>query len=125
MPLLDAAVQTLAPAVVPGVATEQSLSSVLDVIVVLGPGGVATLTLADGTVLTATRLAADEGNPGALATVVDATCARCGASDTSGAVKRVRLTGELSGSSTVQLKDVRVSSSGGPMRRVRWEVLEL
>ena len=86
------------------------------------------MTLADGTVLTATRLATDEGNPGGLGSLTDATvsaCAQCGASDTSGAVARVRLNGGLAAMSTVQLGDVRVSSSGGPARRIRWEVLKL
>jgi hypothetical protein len=128
VPLLDADVQTLVPSSDAAVVTEQTRADVLDVEAALAPGGTATFTLADGTVLTATRLAADQGNPGGLAAATDATvrdCARCGVQDRSGAVARVRINGAASASSTEQLGDVKVSAAAGPARRVRWEILEL
>ena len=106
VPLLDAEVQTLAPSTNPAVVTEQSRADVLDVVVALGPAGVASFTLADGTVLKATRLAADSA----------ATCTACSV-DTVGQVRRVRITG------AAQFKDVQVESTG--TRTIRWEVLEL
>jgi alpha-D-xyloside xylohydrolase len=129
VPLLDADVQTLAHADADaGVVDEAARAGVLDVVAVVGPGGVASFTLADGTVLTVTRLSNDQGNPGALGTATDATfrdCERCGVVDTSGAVARVRLAGSTTSMDSAQLSDVKVSSSGSSARRVRWEVLEL
>jgi alpha-glucosidase (family GH31 glycosyl hydrolase) len=55
LPLLDASVQTLAPASVPSVVTASSRADVLDVRVALAPGQAAQLTLADGTTLRAER----------------------------------------------------------------------
>ena len=106
VPLLDAEVQTLAPSTNPSVVTEQSRADVLDVVVALGPAGVATFTLADGTVLKATRLAADSSTP----------CAACSV-DAVGEVRRVRMSG------VALFKDVQVESSGA--RTIRWEILEL
>ena len=122
VPLLDAEVQTLAEATLPGIATEQAYAGVMDVVALLGPSGVATLTLADGTTLRAERLA-EAGNPGALSPITDfSLCDRCGASDQSGAARRTRI---ASSSASEQLGEVRVTVSGGPARRVRWEVLLL
>ncbi|HEY0881803.1 MAG TPA: TIM-barrel domain-containing protein [Archangium sp.] len=120
VPLLDARVQTLAPATL-DVATEQKFADVLDVIAVVGPNGTASFTLTDGTVLTAKRLASNVGNPGTLATFSGADCARCG--DVDG--KRVRITGALGTNSVEQLGDVEVQVTGTVSRRVRWEVITL
>jgi sulfoquinovosidase len=105
VPLLDAEVQTLAPATVSTVVTEASRANVLDVVAALGPGGVAELTLADGTTLKVTRLSAEVS--GGTGTV-----------EVSGGVRRVRL--QASGSA--EFSDVRVESSG--TRVVRWDLLE-
>ncbi len=125
VPLLDAEVQTLAPATEPGVITEASRAGVLDVIAVVGPAGNAHFTLADGTQLTVTRLSSDEGNPASLATAPDdATihdCTGCGVVDTR-VTRRVRIT---SSERSAQLADVKVEVAGGPARRLRWEVLLL
>lgn len=126
VPLLDAEVQTLAPATEPSVVTEQSRAGVLDVVVALGPGGQARFTLGDGSTLEATRLPADQGNPGGLAAATDFTaCERCAAADVSGNVNRVRLNGASVTSSTEQFGDVQVTWRGPTARVVRWEVLEL
>jgi hypothetical protein len=129
VPLLDVEVQTLAPAAPDaGVVDEAARAGVLDVVAAVGPGGAATFTLADGTVLTVNRLPSDQGNPAALATATDLTfhdCEHCGVADISGAVTRVRLAGTTTAVDTLQLADVKVTSSGPSARRVRWEVLEL
>jgi sulfoquinovosidase len=75
LPLLDASVQTLAPATDPGVVTATSVADRLDVIAALAPGQAAELTLADGTVLRASR---DATSADALTPATDlATCDRC------------------------------------------------
>jgi sulfoquinovosidase len=128
VPLLDADVQTLAPATDGVTVTETDRAGVLDVTAVVGPTGTATFTLADGTVLTVTRLASDGGNPLNLDAATEASlpgCSHCGLKDMSGDVARVRLRGMSAASDTVQLNDVKASASGGPARLVRWEVLEL
>ncbi len=128
VPLLDADVQTLAPQTDGVTVSEADRSGVLDVIAVLGPGGSATLTLADGTVLTVTRLTSDAGNPLGLDTATATTlpsCTHCALMDESGDVARVQLRGSTSASDAVQFADVSASSGGGPARLVRWEVLEL
>jgi alpha-D-xyloside xylohydrolase len=127
VPLLDAEVQTLAPATEASVVTEASRAGVLDVVVALSPGGSASFTLADGSTLSATRLAGDQGNPGALQSVTGAelsACERCVLADQSGAVARVRLNGASASQSTEQWGDVQVRWNG-TARRIRWEVLEL
>ncbi|MFO0594240.1 MAG: glycoside hydrolase family 31 protein [Myxococcaceae bacterium] len=127
VPLLDEDVQTLAPALAPdaGVVTEADRRGVLDVIAAISKGGAATFTLADGTKLTITRLANDEGNPGQLAPFADdaafRTCSSCGATDTLG-TRRVRI---ATSAASAQLADVKVEVSGGPGRTIRWEVLPL
>ncbi|MDP3233569.1 MAG: glycoside hydrolase family 31 protein [Myxococcales bacterium] len=105
VPLLDAEVQTLAPSNVPGVVTEASRADVLDVVAALGPGGFASMTLADGTSLEVRR-----------GSKTSASCPACSV-ETFGAVKRVRLTG------VAAFDDVTVSSTGP--KTIRWQVLEL
>lgn len=107
VPLLDAEVQTLAPSMDPAIVTEASRADVLDVVVVLGPAGSASLTLADGSTLKASRASGP------------ATCTDCGAEDTSGQVRRVK----VSARGTAQFADVHVESSSS--RLIRWEVLTL
>jgi hypothetical protein len=105
VPLLDAEVQTLAKATEPGIVTEAARADVLDVVAALGPGGFASMTLADGTSVEVRRGAK-----------TDATCAACSV-ETFGAVKRVRLSG------VTAFDDVTVSSTG--TKTIRWQVLEL
>lgn len=105
VPLLDAEVQTLARATEPGVVTEASRADVLDVVAALGPGGFASMTLADGTSLEVRR-----------GEKTSATCSAC-AVETFGGVKRVKLSG------VPAFDDVTVSSTG--TKQIRWQVLEL
>lgn len=124
VPLLDAEVQTLAPSDDVTVVTEASRADVLDVVALLSANGAATLTLADGTVLTATRVGSQQGNPEGLGPAGPSTigtCSACWLKDTSGDVARVRLNVRGSGA----FGDVRVEAKGGPERVVRWELLEL
>jgi len=55
VPMLDADVQTLAPATEPSVVTEQSRAGVLDVIAVISRGGHAEMQLVDGTFIALDR----------------------------------------------------------------------
>ncbi len=127
VPLLDPSIDTLAPAAEPGVVTPDQVAGVLDVRVALGPGQTATLALADGTTLTARRLAADEGNPGGLPVAADAAeveaCEGCYLGTTEGDVARLRVTTESAESTTVTLQDVELTASGPSARRIRWDVL--
>jgi len=127
LPLLDPSVQTLAPATDPSVVTAEDVADRLDVRVALEPGQSATLTLADGTVLTATR-GDGTGNPNALTEATEATiadCALCFVATEEGDVARLRVNGEDAESSDVSVEDVHVTSQGGPSRRVRWDVLRI
>lgn len=127
VPLLDEAVQTLAPATNPAVVTAASKADVLDVRLALGPGGAATLTLVDGTVLSATWTG--DGGRAGLAEVGTAAevqaCAACFHVEARGAVDEVHVAGAAAASSTVRFDALTLSAAGGPARRVRWHVLRL
>ena len=60
VPLLDASVETLAPATEPSVVSLDRVKDRLDVIVALGPGRDARIVLSDGTELVARRSAASQ-----------------------------------------------------------------
>jgi alpha-glucosidase (family GH31 glycosyl hydrolase) len=128
VPMLDPAVQTLAPATVPGVVTAQSTEDRLDVVVALSPGGTASFTLADGTVLLAQRVPANAGNPLSLSTATEAQlpgCAECFLGDVSGETQRLRVNSAQATASTLTVEDVVLRHQGNVARRVRWEVLRL
>ncbi len=114
VPLLDADVQTLAPATVPDVVTEQSRASVLDVRVALEVGQKAELTLVDGTKLTAERLATAGGTAGFTAVMAAElkTCDACVVREAG----RVRINGR-----SVEYEDLKLSSTDAS-RRIRWDV---
>ncbi len=125
VPLLDAEVQTLAPAEDPSVVTEASRAGVLDVVIALGPVKDASLTLADGTTLTVHRglvFPNDGYLPAASDEAAYASCEACALTDSSGALPRVRL---ATSARAAAFQDVAVRAEGGPPRRIRWEVLEL
>ncbi len=127
LPLLDPSIETLAPATDPGVVTLDAVADRLDVVVALSPGGEATLTLDDGTVLTATR-DADGGNPDALEQVdvaEIAECASCFLESEPGEVARLQANSAESADTELVIADVRLTAAGGPARRVRWDVLRL
>ncbi len=126
VPLLDPAVETLARSEDPNVPSAESLSDRLDVKVFLGKSGHARLELADGTVLEAFRLDEDAGNPASLTAVEEselAACSGCYREDDKGDVSRLRVGTSFASGSDLTLNDVRLRVSGGPERRVRWEVL--
>jgi hypothetical protein len=110
-----------------GVVTPSDVDDRLDVTVALGPDQEASLTLTDGTLLTARR-GADQGNPGSL-TEVDAAdlpgCSSCFVAGAEGDVDRLRVNGEEVSDSDVAVSDLELRSSGGPPRRIRWDVLRL
>ncbi|MBI5509691.1 MAG: glycoside hydrolase family 31 protein [Deltaproteobacteria bacterium] len=131
LPLLDPAVETLAPstaATVESVVTADRVADRLDVIAALGPAGEATLTLADGTTLVAERTTTDGGNPQGLTAADPAdipTCALCYVESTRGDVTRIQVNSDLQPASTVVFRDLRLSFASGPARRIRWDVLRL
>lgn len=128
LPLWDASLDTLASAADPSVVTLAQVGDRLDAVVALSPGGHAKMTLADGTVLEATRVAMDQGNPGALAEVAPdaiAGCSTCFTAAADGGVARLRANGAVSASASLAIQDVKLTVSGGPARRVRWDVLRL
>jgi hypothetical protein len=130
VPMLDASIDTLAPSSAdPTVVTPDKVSDRLDVIALLGAAGTATMTLDDGTTLTATRVAASAGNPDGLASSTAdaiADCASCYVDDAIGDVTRVRAnTAAASTGGMLHVDDVELTVAGGPPRRVRWEILRL
>jgi alpha-glucosidase len=128
LPMLDPSIQTLAPATVSTVVTPDSVSDRLDVVVALSVGGTATLTLVDGTVLTASRGATDNGNPanlqGASSSQI-ADCALCYLVTPTGDVSRLQANSSNGTSSEVVVSDLDLKVQGGPSRRVRWDILRL
>lgn len=133
VPMLDASIDTLAPATDPTVVTKEKVADRLDVVVALSPGKSATITLADGTVLTATRNAPGAPPaPPAYATVPVEQIAMCDGktsdqgcvvANPEGMVSRLRVTTPLVATSDVSHDDVVLSAHGPSARRVRWDVL--
>ncbi|NUP10613.1 MAG: glycoside hydrolase family 31 protein [Polyangiaceae bacterium] len=127
LPLLDPSIETLAPADDPTVVDLDAVSDRLDVVVALSPGQTATLTLADGTILTATR-GEDAGNPTDLEEATDAEiadCSDCFVTSDAGDVARLRASSASSETSELRAQDLVLSARGGPARRIRWDVLRL
>jgi alpha-D-xyloside xylohydrolase len=127
LPLLDAEVQTLAPATDPLVVTAESRAGVLDVRVALGPNAHATLTLADGTQLTA-----DTGGPGGdfagfteVAEAALQTCERCYFKQTLAGLDRLRFAATSATLTDATVDGVHVKASSEKPLRVRWDVLRL
>lgn len=126
LPMLDPTIETLAPATNPAVVTLDAVADRLDVMVALAKGGKASLTLVDGTELTAERLVADAGNPAMLSTAPNeaalSTCAGCALDAPSGDVRRTRVTTGLSLETDVTYNDLRLRAKGPLARRIRWDV---
>lgn len=134
VPLLDASIDTLAPATDPGVVTPATVADRLDVLVALSPGKDARIVLADGTELVAHRLAsgapaADPGLPvvaDAAAASDPATCpSGCVASIAEGDGTRAFVTTPLAEAVTIARGDLVLEVRGKAARRVRWDVTEL
>ncbi len=131
VPLLDSSVDTLVASTDPAVVSMDKVADRLDVVVALSPGKDASLTLADGTVLTARRKTAG-GVASGLAEVTAAQVAMCEgktpdqgclvAAD-AGMVARLRITTPLTATSDIAHDDVELSARGPIARRVRWDVL--
>jgi alpha-glucosidase (family GH31 glycosyl hydrolase) len=128
VPMLDASIETLAPAKDPEVVTLEQVSDRLDAVVVLSAGTpAAQIDLIDGTHLEA-RTATDAGNVSDLMQVSAGTlgdCASCFAMTSTGArIDRWRVNTAMSEGSALRIGplDLTVASSPHP-RRVRWDVL--
>jgi sulfoquinovosidase len=133
VPMLDASIETLAPATDPTVVTPQKVADRLDVIVALSAGKEARITLVDGTELVARRKATG-GAASGLADVTPeqvATCEGkpadqgCLAVRDEGGVSRLRITSALAVASELAHDDIEVSAKGPLARRVRWDILRL
>jgi alpha-glucosidase (family GH31 glycosyl hydrolase) len=127
VPMLDPSIDTLAPAPAPGVVSPDKVADRLDVVVALGAGGHAAITMADGTTLTADR-GTPQGNQSNLATVTAdqvASCSGCVVVNAEGGVSRVRVTTPLLTTSNITYDDVTLIASGPTARRVRWDVRRL
>jgi sulfoquinovosidase len=128
LPLLDPSIDTLAPATDPTVVTLDDVADRIDVMVALPSAGKATMVLADGTELTAERAPSDQGNPAGLIEVSAEEIGDCGGclfSSAEGDVERWRVTTELGQGSSIAIGDLTLTVKGGPLRRVRWDVLKL
>ena len=125
VPLLDASVETLGTTPDPTVATMESTKDRLDVVVVLSKGGEAHVTLADGTELTAKRLATGGASSG-LAEGDTQTCLTgCITASAENQVDRLRVsTAPVTTNETMQ-DDLVLSVKGTTTRRVRWDVIRL
>ena len=133
VPMLDASIETLAPATDPTVVTPASVADRLDVMVALSPGVEARITLADGTALVARR--SRDSNVHAASGYVPVTaedvavCKGLGATQgcvvaaDEGLVSRRRITTPLAAVAAVAHDDVELSATGTSARRVRWDVL--
>jgi alpha-glucosidase (family GH31 glycosyl hydrolase) len=127
VPMLDPSIDTLAPAPSAGVVSPDKVADRLDVVVAIGPGGHAAITLADGTQLTADR-GMPQGNQSNLATVTAddiASCSGCVVVNAEGGVSRVRVTTPLLPTSNLTYDDMTLIASGPTARRIRWDVRRL
>ena len=133
VPLLDASIETLAPATDPSVVTLAKVADRLDVVVALSPGAEARIVLADGTELVARRKATG----GVASTLVEVRPERvllcegqapgqgCFNTGLEGGVARLRVTTALASGSEIAHDDVELSAHGPTARRVRWDVLRV
>ena len=85
----------------------------------------ATLTLFDGTQLTAERLADSGGRAGLTEQVSVSTCERCFHQEQRGQVEVTQVTSERAPSSALRFDDLSLQATGPSARRVRWEIFSL
>ena len=131
VPMLDASIDTLAPATDPTVVTPATVADRLDVIAALSPGKEARITLADGTELVARRRAganASSGYPLVTAEQIAMCTGKpggegCLVASEEGSVSRLRITTPLAAATVVAHDDVELSAKGPLARRIRWDVL--
>jgi hypothetical protein len=113
-------VQTLAPASDPSVVTAASKADLLDVRVAIGPGGNASLTLVNGTVLNV-KWTTDSGHANFVEETSLDTCENCFVpADT-----ETHIVGTKTASTALQFDALQLSATGGPERRIRWHVIRL
>ncbi|MCW5836837.1 MAG: hypothetical protein KIS78_30860 [Labilithrix sp.] len=128
VPLLDASIDTLAPATEPGIVTLDHVRDRLDVLVALSAGREASIVLADGTELVARRAAAS-APPSALPEVAPDALPSCEAgcvnASSEAALDRLRVTTPLAPAYAVTHGDVTLEVRGPAARRVRWDVMRL
>jgi alpha-glucosidase (family GH31 glycosyl hydrolase) len=136
VPMLDSAIETLAEVPPDAPANPSYTSPVtpsmvadrLDVMAAIGPGGSAHMRLTDGTELAIEPTAQPNESD-----LVDGAgdghdmqdCARCVARDAKGTTARLRANGSVAHQDEIVVDGLRLSSSGGPARRVRWTILRL
>ena len=133
VPLLDASIETLAPATDEAVVTPAKVADRLDVMVALSPGNEARITLVDGTELVARRNATGGAASGYADVPVEqvATCEGktpdqgCTSVRDEGMVSRLHVTTPLAPATTVSHDDVELSAKGPLARRIRWDVLRV
>ncbi len=128
VPMLDASVETLAPATDPDVVTAERVGDRLDVLVVLSAGAEARIVLADGTELVARRTSSAGSESGLPASPPDAVAiceGGCVWTGTTGDVERLRLTTPLVETSSVTHGDLVLEARGPRARRIRWDVARL
>ena len=133
VPMLDASIETLAPATDPTVVTIAKVADRLDVTVALTPGKEARIVLADGTELVARRNVGGGSVSGYAEVPVEqiAMCEGqradqgCMLATEEGMVSRLRITTPLNNVVTIAHDDVSLSAHGPLARRIRWDVLRL
>jgi alpha-glucosidase (family GH31 glycosyl hydrolase) len=133
VPMLDASIETLAPATDPTVVTPAKVADRLDVVVALSPGKEARITLADGTELVARRKAGAAATSGYAEVTPEqvptcegrAATEGCVTARDEGMVARLRVTTPLAPAVDVAHDDLELSAKGPVARRVRWDVLRL
>ena len=129
VPLLDASIDTLAPATEPSVVTPDTVKDRLDVVAALSVGKEARIVLADGTQLMVRRDSAAGAESG-LASVAPAQLPMCdGLAPTDGCMTvdadRTRLTTPSATDFVVKQGDLSFESHGPIARRIRWDVKRL
>ncbi len=128
VPMLDASIATLAPSTDATVVTADTVKDRLDVVVALSRGKQATITLADGTVLSASRGMSGGASSGLAQVAPDQTqtCATgCFAATAEGSVDRLRVSSPPSQTFDASQDDVTFHAQGPLARRVRFDVLRL
>ncbi|HEY8079505.1 MAG TPA: hypothetical protein VIF62_35485, partial [Labilithrix sp.] len=129
VPMLDTSIMTLAPGTFANVVTPDAVQDRLDVIVALSRGKQATITLADGTVLTATRGmsggAASGLAPAASPDETQSCMTGCFLATAEGSVDRLRVSSAPAPTFDAMQDDVTFHAQGPAARRYRFDVLRL
>jgi alpha-D-xyloside xylohydrolase len=134
VPLLDASIESLAPATEAGVVTPDKVADRLDVVVALSAGRDAKIILADGTSIVVRRSVGGAAVSGLAEVPAEevATCA--GKSPTEGCVSsastsgihgRIRLTTPLIAAYAAAHGDLAIDVAGALPRRVRFDIIRV